>query len=189
MFSAKKLMIISLLSVLFLACGRSVQYRSVAEDEGGRTWGAREIKESTEKIVSSLYNYLKSTRKPAFLAVKKIRNRTAEHIDTKLLADEITSQLIRRGIRFIDISARGDSLKEIELSQTGLTSGGPDAGELKSPNYFLAGEITESVRFDDGQKVQYLLVTFRLIDVATTEIKWQDQKRFLKVSDNEKLSW
>lgn len=183
--------LVSLLALVFLSlsCGSSVAYRKPADDEGSRQWGPREVRETSIRIVESMYRYLKDNNIKAFIALKKIRNRTSEHIDTQMLADEIISALVKRKIRFIDISARDDSLKEIEFSQTGVTEDSLNAGALKSPNFFLTGTITENMRSVDGKNVQYLVVTFRLTDVETTEIKWQDQKKFLKVSDQEKLSW
>jgi hypothetical protein len=50
-------------------------------------------------MVGSLYNYLKTDwNKPTLIGTQRIKNDTAEHIDTHMLADEIVNNLIQMRI-------------------------------------------------------------------------------------------
>ena len=108
-----------LLAFAITGCG-GTQYRDVNEDEGSREWGPKEIKMTVNTMVTSMYDFLKQEwKRPAFIQVKKFRNKTSEHIDTKMISDELTTNLIKKRIKFVDQSLTADALKEIELqSQT-----------------------------------------------------------------------
>ncbi len=183
--------LIILFSALILQCGTTTKYLDASKAEGSREWGPKEIKLTVDKMVAGLYQELKNKKQAAFLDVARIRNRTSEHIDTKLLANELTTSLIRRRIKFINRADRSAALKEIEMGQTGVIDADAaiSAGNLKSPNYLLSGDVTDNVRSVDGNRVQYLVVTLKLTRLSTTEIVWQEQQQFLKSSKEDKITW
>jgi uncharacterized protein (TIGR02722 family) len=188
--SRSSLLIIAI-SILAISCG-STQYRDPSKDKGSEEFGAREYKTTANKMVGSLYNYLKiEWNKPALIRTERIKNDTSEHIDTKFLADEIVNSLVQKRIEFLDASLTKEQIKEIEKGMTGLID--PDsavpAGNLKSPNFFLSGNISEKVLFDSGKKIQYLVVTMKLIEVKTGQLRWQDRQEFLKATPTTKISY
>jgi PBP1b-binding outer membrane lipoprotein LpoB len=155
-------------------------------------WGPKEIKITVDKMVNSLYSFLKDEyKKPVFIQVKRFQNRTSEHIDTALISNEIQTKLIKQRIKFIDDSLEADALKEMEKGMTGLVD--PDAaipiGELKSPNLYLTGDVRENVRYVSGRTVQYLQVTLRLNSLRTNVVEWQEQQEFLKSTKSTKVSF
>lgn len=176
----------------FVACGGGVQYKDASKAEGSREWGPKEIKMTVTTMVESMYKFLKEEwKKPAFIEVKQIRNKTSEHIDTKMLADEITTNLIKRRIKFIDQSLTADAIAEMEKGMTGMVD--PESavpvGELKSPNMYLTGEVRENVRTVGSKSVQYLVVTLKLINLKTQIVEWQDQQEFLKSASKKKITF
>jgi uncharacterized protein (TIGR02722 family) len=180
------------LFMFLIGCGGGTQYKDASKDTGSMEWGPREIKVTVDKMVSSLYIFLKDEyKKPSFIQVKKFQNRTSEHIDTDLIVSELQTKLIQKRIKFIDDSLEAEAMKEIEKGMTGMVD--PDsaipAGELKSPNLYLTGDIRENVRYIDGKKVQYLKVTLRLNNLRTNVVEWQDQQEFLKSSKSDKISF
>lgn len=179
------------LLIFCISCSTTTAYINPNSDKGSSQWGPREIIQTSNKMVNSLYDYLKKNSAPAFLDFEKLRNKTSEHIDTSMLANEISTELIRRKIKFIDRTQTEATIKEIEIGQTGLVDqdSAIPAGELKSPNYTLNGEISENLRYVDGSRVQYLIVTLKLINVATTEVVWQEKQEFLKSTKENKYSW
>lgn len=178
-------------SLISAGCGGGVQYKDPTKDKGSVEWGPKEIKDTVGIMVASLYSHLKAEKKAAFLQVKKIRNRTSEHIDTKMLSNELVNNLMKKRIRFIDASFTKEALEEIEKGMTGMID--PDsaipAGELKSPNLFLYGDISDNTRSVGGKTLQYLVVTIKLKQLRTGIQVWQEQKEFLKVSKNTKVGW
>ncbi len=182
----KKLLSIGLL-VFAIGCG-GVQYEDANEAEGTRQFGAKEIKGTVTVMVKSLYTYLKEDwKKPAFIQFKKFQNKTSEHIDTEMIANEIRTKLIKQRIKFIDDSLDAEALAEMEKGQTGLID--PDSaipsGEMKSPNFYLTGDIRENVGYVDGKKKQLLVVTLSLLNIKTRETLWSEQKEFYKSMSDE----
>ncbi len=187
----KKIAVAALLMFL-VGCGGGTQYKDASKDTGSMEWGPKEIKVTVDKMVSSLYIFLKDEyKKPSFIQVKKFQNRTSEHIDTDLMVSEIQTKLIQKRIKFIDDTLEADAMKEIEKGMTGMVD--PDsaipAGELKSPNLYLTGDIRENVRYVNGKKVQYLKVTLKLNNLRTNVVEWQDQQEFLKSTKSDKISF
>ncbi|MFC1669269.1 hypothetical protein ACFL20_02685 [Spirochaetota bacterium] len=186
----KKATLLFITFLIIASCG-GTQYRDPARDRGSREWGPKEIKDTVNLMVKSLYSHLKANKRPAYLQVKKIRNRTSEHIDTKMLADEITSNLIQRRIRFLDPTHTSSAIKEMEKGMTGMVdpNSAIPVGKLKSPNFYLYGSISDNVRYVRGRKVQYLVVTLKLTSLTTGVVAWQLQKQFLKSSRTRNVGW
>lgn len=187
------LIILSLSMAMFLAsCGGGTQYKDASKDKGSREWGPREIKTTVGTMVNSMAGYLKNEwKQSALLQVQKIRNKTTEHIDTQMFADELTTNLMKRRIMFVDPSYTKEALQEIEKGMTGVVD--PDSaipvGQLKSPNFYLFGEINDNVRNVGGKRLQYLVVTLKLKNIATGMLVWQEQQEFLKSSKTDKISF
>lgn len=179
----KKAVLFITLGLFLASCGGGTQYKDPAEDKGSREWGPREINSTVEKMVGSMYGYLRDDwKQPALLQVKKIRNRTSEHIDTSMVSNAIVTNLIKKRIGFIDDTHTGDALKEMEMGMSGMID--PDyavpTGQLRSPNFYLYGEISDNVRYVNGRRVQYIVTTLKLYQLRTRMLVWQDQKEFLK---------
>lgn len=187
-----KKFILPALLLFLVSCGGGTQYQDVNKAEGSLEWGPKEIKVTVDKMVTSLYVFLKEDyKKPSFIQVKKFQNKTSEHIDTDLIVSEIQTRLIQKRIKFIDDSLEADAMKEMEKGMTGMVD--PDsaipAGELKSPNLYLTGDIRENVRYINGKKVQYLKVTLKLNNLKTSVVEWQDQQEFLKSTKSDQISF
>ncbi|HOW80931.1 MAG TPA: hypothetical protein PK573_00090 [Spirochaetota bacterium] len=186
----KRFSVFILLAAVTAAGCAGTQYRDAAEDKGSMEWGAKEIKATVNKMVDSLYRHLKDSEGTAFIEVKKIRNRTGEHIDTKIISDEIVTQLIQKRFRFIDRSYTDEAVKEMEKGMTGLID--PESavptGGLVSPNYYLYGEIRENMQYPGRTQKQYIVVTLTLSNLKTGVIEWQDQQSFYKVSATTRIS-
>lgn len=181
-----RMKIAALLVCCALAGCASVQYRDAGKDKGSREWGPREIKSTVTTMTVSLHGYLQQDWKNgALLQVQKIRNRTSEHIDTQLLADELVTNLLKQRIQFVDETYTAEALKEMEKGMSGMIDPqyAVNAGELQSPNLYLFGDISDNVRFVDGKKLQYLVVTLKLKEIRTGRLCWQEQSEFLKASN------
>ena len=168
----------------------STQYRDAREDKGSREWGAREITTTVDKMVYSLYARLKEENTETFIEVKKIRNGTGEHIDTSILSDEIVTQLIKKRIKFIDRTYTQAAIKEMELGMSGMIDpeNAVPTGALKSPNFYLYGEIRENIQYQGRKQKQYLVVTLQLTSLASGEVIWKDQQDFYKISKTTRVS-
>lgn len=193
----KKLSSIFVIALFILtACGGGTQYRDVKKEQGSREWGPKEINETVDVMVSSMYTYLRTDAKndgieAVLIQVKKIRNKTSEHIDTQMLSQAVVNNLMKKRIRFVDETFSEDAIKEMEKGMTGMVD--PEyavpVGSLRSPNTYLFGDISSNVRTVGGKTHQYLVVTLQLKQISTNMVLWTDQKEFLKVFKDNPTSW
>lgn len=188
----KKIIPALALSAFVFACGGGTQYLDANKDEGSREFGPKEVKMTVNTMVESMTVFLKDEwKKPAFLQVKKFLNKTSEHIETAMVSNEIQTNLLKRRIKFIDDTVTEDALAEIERGMTGMVD--PDsavpAGQLKSPNFYLTGDIRDNVRTVGGRDVQYLVVTLKLVNLKTSVVEWQEQQEFLKSTKKTNVSF
>lgn len=169
--------------LLFAYCG-SVEYKDPSQAKGTRQWGPKEVKDTVAEMTSSLSGYYFQNLEGDYLDWQKFENNTSEHIDTRLLGNEISTNLIQKKIPFVDTSMRARSLDEMSFASSGLTSEKtkPAMGKLISPSHRLTGELNDLVNYDSGDKIQYIVVTLRLVNLETNAVVWQDEKKFLKVS-------
>ena len=186
-----KNIIFFIICIILISCGNSTQYIDPNQAKGSGTWGPYEIKRVTKIMVGSLFMHLKSTKSTVLLQVKRLRNRTSEHINTKMISSNIQTHLMKKGIQFLDDSLDKDAIEQMKQKQLGLTD--PDhsipVGKLQSPNFYLYGNVSGNVRYVSGKKKQYLVVTLRLRELATRRIVWQDRKEFLKVTSTDQISY
>lgn len=165
---------------------------SSKESNPSMEWGPAEIKSTVNTMVSSLSSFLQSKGKAkTYLELEQVSNRSSEHIDTSIITNEISTNLLKKSILFVDRSKRQDALNEAKLAMQGVTKreASIEAGNIVSPEYILSGVINDNVRYVDGNKVQYILITLRLTEVASTAIVWQEEKKFIKETATKKIGW
>ncbi|TGN20193.1 penicillin-binding protein activator LpoB [Leptospira idonii] len=169
--------------IVWIHCS-GVSYKDPETASGTKQWGAKEVKDTVSEMTDSLALYYRNELKSGYLEWKRFENNTSEHIDTRILGNEISTNLTKRKIPFIDTSLREDASLEISFGKTGMVSSDSrlNAGNMKSPSHRLKGELNDIVNYEDGRKIQYIVVTLALVRMETGEIVWQEQKKFLKVS-------
>lgn len=184
----KKAVLLSSAVVLIIGCS-SVQYKDASKDKGSKQWGPREVKTTVNTMVNSMYSYLKEEGKDSYIQVKRIKNETSEHIDTKMISQEIVTNLIKKKIKFISEEYTRDALEEMKKGMTGMIDqdSAIPAGELKSPNLYLYGDIRESTGYDKKKQRQYLVVTLTLKELRTGVQLWQEQQEFFKISKTDEI--
>ncbi len=188
----KKASLLSIAIIIVLAGCGGTQYRSSSRAKGSQEWGPKEIKSTSEKMVESIYSYFKEDwKRPAYVELRRIRNKSDEHIDTQLLADEIVTQLVKKRIRFVSRKHTAAAIKEMEMGMTGLIDmdSAIPMGNMKSPNFYLSGDIRSNTRLVGNKNHQYIKVNLYLYKLATGELVWQDSQEFYKVSRDKKISF
>jgi PBP1b-binding outer membrane lipoprotein LpoB len=91
----KRFVIFAVVLAFFaISCGGGTAYIDPMKDKGSREFGPKEVKMTVNKMVTSMLGFLKEEwKKPAFIQVKKFSNKTSEHIDTKMVSEEIQTVL------------------------------------------------------------------------------------------------
>ncbi len=188
--AALGLCIVAAAATLPAGCASGTTYDDPNRAAGARGWGPFEVKQTAATMVSELYAHLSSKDEPIYLAFKPIRNRTSEHIETEMLAAQIRESLIQKKVRFVQLNLRGEIIKEMEMGRTGLVDESAiPVGQLKSPNYFLEGVISDTNNVVGGRSVQYIVVTMSLTRARSGVMEWTRNKEFLKSTRDPAVQW
>ncbi|MCP4135763.1 MAG: hypothetical protein GY754_32645 [bacterium] len=115
-----------------------------------------------EEASDSLYESIKQ-KKPVSILTGKIRNRTADHIDTTMYLDVINQQLLGKKIQIYDF-------RDIRKS-----------GKPEHPPYLLRGTIYNINYAFKNKTVRCFLITLRLDHISTEELVWVKQKSFITI--------
>ncbi len=177
--------------LIFLLRCASTEYDNPSLAKGTAEWGPKEINETVNSMVNSLEKHFQNTQAKPYIEISKIQNKTTEHIDTNMISNKISTQLTKKKIVFVDRNQREDAMAEMKMGMRGMIKENTiiKPGEFLSPNYKLNGEIIDNVRYENGKKMQYITITLRLIRLETGAVEWQEEKEFLKVSEQPKFSW
>ncbi|MBM9591041.1 penicillin-binding protein activator LpoB [Leptospira sp. 201903075] len=172
-----------LISFLFVSCS-TVSYQKTDQAKATKQWGVVEVKETVRNMSHSLSTYYKKDLKVGYLEWKSLQNSTSEHIDTKLITNEILNQLTKDKVPFVDTSIREEAATEMAFGKTGMVSADSRlaVGKFKSPSHRIKGEINEVVNYEAGSRIQYITVTLFLVSLETNQIVWSEQTNFLKTS-------
>jgi penicillin-binding protein activator len=121
---------------------------------------------------------------PPVVQVEGVRNKTAEHIDTKALTDSLRTSLIKTGkVRFSNKEDRSTVDGEIEYQN--------DSGRVRKDtrkdrqgaigaDYILTGDLISNVQQVGSRKLVYYRLTLNLTNLTTGLIEWSDEKPIRK---------
>jgi len=121
---------------------------------------------------------------PPVVQVEGVRNKTAEHVDTKALTDSLRTSLIKSGkVRFSNKEDRATVDGEIEYQH--------DSGRVRSDtrkdrtgaigaDYILTGDLISNVQQVGNRKLIYYRLTLNLTNLSTGLIEWSDEKPIRK---------
>jgi uncharacterized protein (TIGR02722 family) len=178
-----------LLAALTTGCAgrQSVRYTDPSRVETvSADWGRTDIQMVAERMVSSLVRHpvISGGQRPV-VQVSRLRNKTHEHIDTKLITDKIRTALIKTGmVRFTAVSdANAEILENLDYQSTSgivdpRTAKG--VGKQIGTDYLLHGEIGSIVKRGGRQSDVYYKMTLNLVDVETGIIEWTDEEEITK---------
>lgn len=180
----QKKFLLFLLSFFIVNCSTATSYSKPENAKATKQWGVVEVKETVKSMSHSLSVYYKTELKCGYFEWRPLQNSTSEHIDTKLITNEILNQLTKEKVPFVDTTIREDATKEMAFGKTGMVSSDSRlaVGKFKSPSHQIKGEINEVVNYESGNKIQYITVTLFLVSLETNQIVWSEQTNFLKKS-------
>lgn len=152
-------------------------------------------KQASDAIVA--YPFPGPDDKKPIIVEMGIQNRTSAHLDTKALADTMTTQLMdTRQMQFVDASLRDNLLKEQNYQLANCT---PETrrqiGKQLGAKYMLTGAITE-IRTESGREVRvskkqdvYLQLTVELTDLETGLLTVRRQVQRMREASKPIIGW
>ncbi len=118
-------------------------------------------------------------------AIYPFSNETSEHIDSQLkaLLSDIETYLIKSGVvSVVSVERQQQMIADLERQH----GGGFDPRNIAEYNkqlgakYYFTGKVmTADERNDEGRRVQYFMF-MQLIDVATSQVLWQEKSAVTK---------
>lgn len=139
-----------------------------------------------EDMISSMAEHpiFKDARLPPVVQVEGVRNKTAEHIDTKSMTDSLRTALIKSGrVRFSNKEDRETLAEEVDYqNESGRvrrdTQKRKDGGI--GADYILTGDLVSNVQQAGNRKLIFYKLTLNLTNLTTGIIEWTDEKPIRK---------
>ncbi len=140
---------------------------------------------SQEMIVSlQQHPAITAAKKPPVVQMEVVRNKTSEHIDTKMITDAVRTAILKTGkVRFSNKEDR--SLREGEVDYA-LDSGRYKKETQKArdggiaPDYLLTGDLISNVQQVGSKKLVFYKLTLNMTDLETGLIVWSEEKPIRK---------
>ena len=170
--------------ILFSGCSSSAKRLDMDEDmlaDSGELTSA-ELENTAKKLAKSIVDYFKKhpVKEGVFVALLPTKNDTSEQIPTKVFDNTLVNELRKGEVFTVLTETRSQSLKEIEFSMTGLTEKPLSLGKMKSPNFFIKTDITESLFRHDGDKIVEQIINIELVKITTQVALWGDKVKYRK---------
>lgn len=148
-------------------------------------FGTTDVQLITDKMVSSLLETPVLGADRPVIWVSPIRNKTSEHIDTKMITDRIRTAMLRSGkVRFTAASDISSELQQQVDYQNDASVVDPGTAAQRAKQvgakFMIYGEIGSIVKRTDTASLVDYQVTLNLTNVQTGLIEWADDKSIRK---------
>lgn len=159
---------------------------SADDDVGGTGIDSADVIAATDKAALELGPaLLASTQNDLVVAPTTIKNESSQPFNTGMLTDRMIDQLVRAcgpRVRFLAREHIDEVVKERDAKRSGVYSP-TEQKALLGATYLLTGRITSLSKRADGDRADYFVLSFRLVDSEDSHIVWTNQYEFKKVGD------
>ncbi len=132
-------------------------------------------------MVKRMTNEFLKKQKNQVILLDRVRNRTAEHVDTKSLRDQIRKALIAKGIVNVDKESRAKIMEEQKHALSDAAGGNAiNLGQLKAANLILVGYISSSEIRKGLSTIKVYQISMHITSTETGTILWSGTKRLAK---------
>jgi uncharacterized protein (TIGR02722 family) len=140
----------------------------------------------SEEMIASLQQHpvIVGAKKPPVVQMEQVRNKTSEHIDTKMITDAVRTALLKTGkIRFSNKEDR--TLREGEVDYQ-LDSGRyrKDTQKIRdggiAPDFLVTGDLISNVQQVGSRKLIFYRLTLNMTDLENGLIVWSEEKPIRK---------
>lgn len=164
--------------MLLFGCAPSVTYVNPDEPDrlGGTGIDSQEVRTVVEEMARDLVGVwvIADAEVRPTVAVLPVENDTAFRIDTRLFTRQLRNMLIRNAsekVRFVQRDRMDDVLAERAAKREGTISS-TTAKQVAGVDYFLTGTFMGLHKSAGGERSDYIVYSFELIDSESTEVVW-----------------
>lgn len=190
----KNLILICLFGLCLAGCTtvETSYTRAVALDEddglGGSGIEATDIRTVSRKMAESILNVpqIMNAQGSPIIALLPVKNSTRFIINKDIFTKKIRIQLNQNAQGKMTFLARDridDILKERQSKRDGLV-GSSKSADLKGVDFYLTGELMGLSKANQGDRSDYISMSFQLIDAETSEIIWENEYEVKRVGES-----
>ena len=159
-----------------------------ADDEvGGTGIDSADVIAATDRAALDLGPaLLKSTQNDLVVAPSTILNESIQPFNTGMLTDRMVDKLVHdcgARVKFLAREQLDAVMKERDAKSAGVYTKTPEKA-LLGAHYLLTGRITSLSKRVEGDRADYFVMSFRLVDAADSHVVWSNQYEFKKVGDS-----
>ena len=175
-------------SAFLAGCGHSMERvnPSADDDVGGTLIDSADVIAATDKAANELADALLQAKEgDLIVAPATIKNESVQPFNTGMLTDRMIDTLVRKcgaRVRFLAREHIDEVLKEREGKRTGVYAPTEQKAVLGA-HYLMTGRITSLSKRADGDRADYFVLSYRLVDAESSQIIWTNQYEFKKVGD------
>jgi len=160
---------------------------SADDDVGGTGIDSADVIAATDRAARDLAPaLLKSTQNDLVVAPSTIKNESIQPFNTGMLTDRMIDQLVRdcgARVRFLVREHIDEVVKERDAKRSGVYSP-TEQKALLGAHYLLSGRITSLSKRADGDRADYFVMSFRLVDAESSACVCSNQYEVNKVGDS-----
>jgi TolB-like protein len=153
---------------------------------GGTGIDSSDVIAATDRAAGELAaRLLRSEKNNLVVAPATIKNESHQPMNTAILTDRMIDHLVNAcgdRVRFLAREQIDEVVKEREGKRTGVYSG-TEQKALLGAHYLLTGRITSVGKRAGGDRADYFVMSFRLVDAEDSHVAWSNQYEFKKVGD------
>ena len=156
------------------------------DNVGGTMIDSSDVIVSTDRAAAELAEaLLKSPENNVVVAPATIKNESPQPFNTGMLTDRMIDDLVRAcgaRVRFLAREQIDEVVKERDAKRQGVYSA-TEQKALLGAHYLLTGRITSLSKRADGDRADYFVLAFRLVDAEDSHVAWTNNYEFKKVGD------
>jgi len=160
---------------------------SADDDVGGTGIDSADVIAATDRAAGDLSPaLLKSTQNDLVVAPSTILNESIQPFNTGMLTDRMIDKLVHdcgARVKFLAREQLDAVLKERDAKRQGVYTKTPEKA-LLGAHYLLTGRITSLSKRVSGDRADYFVMSFRLVDAEDSHLVWSNQYEFKKVGDS-----
>lgn len=188
-------------SMLLINCGpkRRVQREKPGTGrELSGNWSAVDAKETSGALIKDcfsgawLMNFVEETGNKPAMRVRKIVNKTDEHIDAQVFIKNLEKAMVNSG-KVRVLAQAGAELSAVNAEEDygveGRVADGPAIGEQKGGDFVLTVHMTSILDQVEGEKVKFYKINAELINATTGDKVWIGDHEIQKYVTQAKATW
>lgn len=175
-----------------------INYVDPTSIDDSMSFNSTDLQTITQKMVSGMLssnaiaNITDDGTRPIIM-FSNIKNETSEFINTNMIANTISTEIINSGkFRFTDMGQIEEMKKQINYQKdSGMIDNDTAVkmGHQLGAQYILYGSIIDIQTSNKKQYSLFYLITLKMINLESGLIIWQDQKKIRKVQKRNLIGW